>query len=145
MRLAESHRQGELRKGCRRRSDAKGRRSSHVQGEPFGKPCQRLAERSEAATSRWLRMRPSVADCLRKPLARREWRNDWRLNSANVALHGAHVGSLTQAFSVMLAIRGAYGETGNVDLPLTTGEPRPVMPDTLCRWELGTACRGGRA
>lgn len=30
-------------------------------------------------------------------------------------------------------IRGAYGDTGKVDLPLIDGAPSPDMPDTLCR------------
>ena len=39
-------------------------------------------------------------------------------------------------------MRGAYCETGIV-LPLTAGDPRPVMPETLWRCELGTDWRAG--
>jgi hypothetical protein len=51
---------------------------------------------------------------------------------------------LTQALSDTLAIRGAYCDTGNVDFPLTVGDPSPVMPETLYRLVLVTVWSGVR-
>jgi hypothetical protein len=38
---------------------------------------------------------------------------------------------LTHAFSFTLWMRGAYGDSGMLDLPLRDGEPKPDMPETL--------------